>query len=93
MNSVHVFVDGELYIGDVIYNTYKGVGWPGGRVSGILLEKKKASRYQEVYILDMGFDSWKLRRCEFDPNGSDLKTQLKADKTYWNVIDMPGDNA
>jgi hypothetical protein len=89
-DNVLVFVDGELYTGQAIYNNYKGVGWQSGRTSGLFLEKKFAARYQDVCIVYLKYG--KMRKCKFNPQGNGLKNQLKAESTYWDVVDMPGDN-
>jgi hypothetical protein len=89
MDDVLIFVDGELYTGNAVYDNLKGVGWPGGRTAGLFLEKKHAARYQEVYIVDLKHG--KLRHCVYNSRGADIKNQLKCEETYWNVVDMPGD--
>jgi hypothetical protein len=90
MDDILIFVDGELYQGVVIFNPYKGVGWPSGRQGGFFLVKDKAARYQEVIIVYLKYG--KSRMCKYNNRGYDLNAQLKADTTYWEVIDMPGDH-
>ena len=84
-----MFVDGEHYKGNVIYDNYKGVGWPSGRAAGVFLERELASRYQDVSIMYLKYG--KLRHCKYNAQGNDLRGQLKSESTYWEVVDMPGD--
>ncbi len=88
-DRILVFVDGELYKGRVIFGNYKGIGWPGGRAAEIFLEKKLAARFQDVSIVYLSYG--KLRHCKYNPNGMDLKQQLKEESTCWTVFDMPSD--
>lgn len=88
-DTVLIFVDGELYKGNAVYDNYKGVGWPSGRTAEVYLEKKLAARYQSVSIVYLKYG--KLRHCKYNSKGFDVKSQLKAESTCWTVIDMPGD--
>ena len=87
--DILIFVDGELYKGTVVYSPYKGIGWPSGRLHSIILVKDKAARYQDVSIVYLNYG--KMRRCKYNDQSLDLKSQLKLDRTVWDVIDMPGD--
>ena len=89
MDDILIFVDGELYTGRAVHDALKGVGWPGGRTAGLFLEKSKAARYQKVHIVVLKYG--KLRACTFNPKEADLRGQLQASQTYWDVEVMPGD--
>jgi hypothetical protein len=62
----------------------------GRGVAGFILYQTKAARYQEVLMVDLRYG--KARKCQYNSQGCDLKDQLKAKTTYWEVIEMPGDH-
>lgn len=82
-----VFVDGEIFQGQVVYDNLKGVGWKSGRTAGLYLTG--VARYQKVQFLNTRYG--KLRDCTFKSNGQDLKSMIKNKETYWDVEVLPQD--
>ena len=64
-----VFVNGELYRGEVIFGRYKGFGWESGRTYSIELDNC-VDKNSEVYLIDCCFG--KIRRCVFIQLGNIL---------------------
>jgi hypothetical protein len=57
-----VFVNGNLYTGDQVFDCYKGVGWPKGRPSSIKLSG--VPNTADVYYIATDFG--KLRKCKYN---------------------------
>lgn len=87
MEDVLIFVDGELYTGEIIYCPYKGFGWPESRAAGIRLDKNLVKPSQKVSILNLKYN--KLRDCIY--NSENQTIFLDKNQIYWDVIDMPQD--
>jgi len=78
-----VFIDGNLYLEEIKFGCYKGIGWLGGRTCDVIFEGGNIPlKGIDVYLLDLNYG--KLRRC-----APDIEKSKIYKKTIYTVIDDP----
>ncbi len=76
-----VFVDGNIYGGNIIFECWRGMGWPGSRTEMLDLFPH-VPKNSVVHVIDMTYG--KLRECQLsdDPISDDGRQR-------WQAIDGP----
>lgn len=81
MENLLVFVDGELYKGNITY--VKGCDWEAGRTVGLILDKKLGDSSKKVSLVNLFFET--LRHCEYNKDHQKFLS-IKESQIYWDVL-------